>query len=201
MSPLNGRSPVSCNVLYYEVSSEHVTSATGCNDHRSNLGRRSLSQIQTRPHKLWGQPTVQFNWYQGSFPGIQRPGSETDHFHVAPRFRRSGDTPLLPTYALLAVTVQFYLNHLCITTKIHNIHIGSTHTPHTYTHTPHTHTTHTYTHTYTNTTHTHHTHTHAPHTHTPHSHTLHTHTTHTPHTHTHTTHTHRHVHIHTNLVP
>jgi len=32
------------------------------------------------PHRLWGQPSLLYNGYRGSFPGRkQRPGRDADH--------------------------------------------------------------------------------------------------------------------------
>jgi hypothetical protein len=46
----------------------------------SNLGRgkRFFSSLK-RPDRLWGQPTLLFNGYYGSFPRAKRPARELDH--------------------------------------------------------------------------------------------------------------------------
>jgi hypothetical protein len=32
-----------------------------------------------RPDRLWGTPSVIFNWHRGAFPDVKRPGREADH--------------------------------------------------------------------------------------------------------------------------
>jgi hypothetical protein len=43
----------------------------------SNLGGSEI--ISTRPHRPWGQPSLLWNGYRVSFPGVNRPGRGVNH--------------------------------------------------------------------------------------------------------------------------
>jgi hypothetical protein len=45
---------------------------------RAESFERFLSSPK-RPHRLWGPPSLLFNGYRCSFPGVRRPGREADH--------------------------------------------------------------------------------------------------------------------------
>ena len=46
----------------------------------SNAGRgKSLFFPPKRPDWLWDPPSLPFNGYGGSFPGVKRPGSDANH--------------------------------------------------------------------------------------------------------------------------
>jgi hypothetical protein len=40
---------------------------------------RDFSFLQNLPYLLWGLVSLVFNGYQGSFPGVKRPGREVNH--------------------------------------------------------------------------------------------------------------------------
>jgi len=58
---------------------------------------KGARDLQKRPDHLWRWPSLLFNRYRGSFPGI---GGQclrlTTHVHLVPRLRMSGAIPLLP---------------------------------------------------------------------------------------------------------
>ena len=44
---------------------------------KSNLGGGPI--FRRRPDRAWGPPTLLYNGHRVSFPGVQRPGSGSDH--------------------------------------------------------------------------------------------------------------------------
>jgi hypothetical protein len=42
------------------------------------VGSRILTS-RSRPHRLWGTPSLLFNGYGGASPRVKRPGREADH--------------------------------------------------------------------------------------------------------------------------
>jgi hypothetical protein len=55
----------------------------GLDDREAGVGVPVGSRIFTsprRPDRLWGQPNLLYNGYQGLFPGVKRPGREADHY-------------------------------------------------------------------------------------------------------------------------
>ena len=56
-------------------------------------GSKRIFSSQKRPDRLWGTRVA---GYQGSFSGVNWPGRDVAHSHLAPRLRMSGAIPLLP---------------------------------------------------------------------------------------------------------
>jgi hypothetical protein len=68
-------------------------------------GARDCLFSKTVQISLWGPPSLLFNWYRGSFPGVKCHGVKlTTIFHVELRLRKSGAIPLLLRYAFMART-------------------------------------------------------------------------------------------------
>ena len=45
--------------------------------------------FRTRPDRPWGPPSLLYNWYRISFPGVKRPGLGVDHPpYLAPRLKK-----------------------------------------------------------------------------------------------------------------
>jgi hypothetical protein len=51
-----------------------------------------------RPARLWGPPSILFNWYRGGNSW----GFKVTHLHLVPRLRIGGALPPLPTYIFMA---------------------------------------------------------------------------------------------------
>jgi len=63
-----------------------------------------LISLPTRPHQLWGPPSLRCNGYRGSFRGVKRPDRESHHspLRLAPRLRmREAIPPLTHTSSWL----------------------------------------------------------------------------------------------------
>jgi hypothetical protein len=68
-------------VRYPRNRDSSVGIATGYRlDGRSSIpGRDKIFSSPQRPDRLWGPPSLLFNGYRGSFPGVKQPGPEADH--------------------------------------------------------------------------------------------------------------------------
>ena len=54
--------------------------------HRIPVGTRFF---RTRPERTWGPPSLLYNGYRVSFPGVNRQGREVDHqLHIPPRLKK-----------------------------------------------------------------------------------------------------------------
>jgi hypothetical protein len=67
-----------------------------------------------RPDRLWGPPSLIFNGYRDSPPGIKGRGVKlTTSLHLVPCLRMGGVIPPLPKYAVMAGTRRTLLSY-CI---------------------------------------------------------------------------------------
>jgi hypothetical protein len=69
--------------------------------HRGNKKSRWGEFFRTRPDRPWGPPSLLYNGYRVSFPGVKRPGCGANHTpHLAPS-TKSRATPVLPIWAFM----------------------------------------------------------------------------------------------------
>jgi hypothetical protein len=106
------------NVLYvvsYCVAQTYCQDgvATGCTIQGSHpvRGKRSIPSPET-PDQFWGPPTLLFNGYRGSFPGVKRPGRDVDHLHLTPKLTMSRAVTLLLVYAFIVWPEESYRDML-----------------------------------------------------------------------------------------
>ena len=71
------------------------------------MGKRSSSPRKCTD-RLWGPPSLLFNRYRGSLPGVKRPGREVNHSlpSIAKVKNMNCAIPLFPLYALKALTAK-----------------------------------------------------------------------------------------------
>ena len=55
-----------------------------------------------RPDRPWVPPSIPYNGYRVSFPGLKLPGRGVDHPHSTARVKESRAIPLLPLWAFMA---------------------------------------------------------------------------------------------------
>jgi hypothetical protein len=48
-----------------------------------SIGARDVSLLHTRSHRPWGPPSLLYNGYLRSFPGVKLPGRGVDHNYAA----------------------------------------------------------------------------------------------------------------------
>ena len=62
----------------------------------SNPGRGET--LRTRPHPTWGPPSLLYNGYRVSFPGVKRPEHDVNHpYPSSAEVKESRDILLLPS--------------------------------------------------------------------------------------------------------
>jgi hypothetical protein len=68
-------------------SSVGIATRYGLDVHGSNPGGGEI--FCTRPDRPWGPPSLLYEGYRVSFPGVERPGHGVDHPpHLAPRLKK-----------------------------------------------------------------------------------------------------------------
>jgi len=73
----------STNVIIFKLRSHLLTGRSG---DRIPVGGKIF---RTRPDRSWGPPSLLYNGYRVSFPGVKRPGRAVDHPpHLAPRLKK-----------------------------------------------------------------------------------------------------------------
>jgi hypothetical protein len=77
-------------VLYFVYMDSSVGIATGYSLDGSGIEFRWGGEIfRTCPDRFWGPPSLLYNEYRVSFPGVMRPGRGVDHPpHLVPRLKK-----------------------------------------------------------------------------------------------------------------
>jgi hypothetical protein len=70
--------------------------------------------FRSRPDRPWGPPSLLYNWYRVSFPGVKRSGRGVDHpppssAEVKERVELYLYSPSRPSWPVLGRTLPFYL--------------------------------------------------------------------------------------------
>jgi hypothetical protein len=73
------------------------------------------SRIFSSPYfldRLWGPPNILYNGYRGSFPGVKRPGRETDHSHPASaEVKKMWIYATTPPYTFITLSFMTFVIH------------------------------------------------------------------------------------------
>jgi hypothetical protein len=99
-------------VSYIRVSSSSRRLATGWTIRGSNPERGEI--FRTRPARPWGPPSLLYNGYQVSFPGVKRPGRGVDHpppsrAEVKERVELYLYSPSGPSWSVLGRTLHYFI--------------------------------------------------------------------------------------------
>jgi hypothetical protein len=106
-----------CKLIFLPFSSVTFTKAgntlaTGWTIRGSNLGVGEI--FRSRPDRPWGPPSLLYNGYLRSFPGVKRPGRGVDHppsssAEVKERLELYPYSPSGPSWPVLGRTLTFTL--------------------------------------------------------------------------------------------
>jgi hypothetical protein len=65
------------------------------------IGSRWRRVFHTRRHRSWSPPSLLYNGYQVSLPGVKRPGRGVNHApHLAPRLKKEYSYTSTPSLSL-----------------------------------------------------------------------------------------------------